>query len=347
MEPGWTTRLLDEGGDDTEMAFSFDAQGVGHYAFAKGSWLYVGTTKPGDTPHLVDDASGSQHVHMVRDSRGSHHVLFARNEGVYYAHDETGSWETHSLGAGRPSGLAFDAGGVLHVLMQQTLPQLGTIYVHGTHPGTTSWLPRNLTELGRAGNQEQLVVDASNHLHILFLRRTFSGSTHVYATDATGAWTVEPPDWAMPVESERPRVQLQVDARGRAHVVGSDASGTWWWAKDGDSWQRHFLGPFQSHGPALRMGDDGPSHVLLDDSDEVRPGRMAVWALTPGVDGGSITPWLPVEPSHDGGTFPVGTALHVDDGGVVRVGYPYVAYTDVDGGAPKVKRGLRYARYCP
>ncbi|RKH36737.1 hypothetical protein, partial [Corallococcus sicarius] len=347
LEPGWTTRLLDEGADNAEMVFLFDAKGVGHFAYVKASRLYVGSTNPGDAPRRIGDALSYQPLRMVRDSLGASHVLFTQNDWVYYTHDRSGTWELYPLLQGIPAGLAFDAWGGLHVLMQQTLPQQGTIYVYGLRPGTAGWRTFPLPELGRAGELEHLAVDASDHLHILFLRRGSFWSTPVYATNATGAWTVEPLDWQVPSEAGRPRFHFQLDARGRPHVLGSDAAGTWWWVKDGGEWQRQFMGAFQSYSPALHMGDDGPSHALLQDQEFRRFSRMSVRALTPGMDGGSATPWVPLESSDGGVAIPVGAALHVADHGVVRVGSPYITYTPTDGGPDKVTRGLRYSRYCP
>ena len=345
--PGWTTRLLDEGMGNAEMPFLFDAKGVGHFAYVKDTRIYVGSTNPGDVPRRIGEALSYQPLRMVRDSLGASHVLFTQNDWVYYTHDRSGAWELYPLLQGLPAALTFDAWGGLHVLMQQTLPQQGTIYVHGLRPGTAGWRTLPLPELGQVGELEQLAVDASDRLHILFLRREFLGSIPVYATNATGAWTVEPLDWEIPSGSGRPRFQLQLDARGRPHVLGVDAAGTWWWVKDGTQWQRQFMGPFQSHAPALYMGADGPSHALLQDREDKQFSRMSVWAVTPGMDGGSATPWLPLESSDGGVAVPVGGALHVDAHGVVRVGTPYVTYTPVDGGPDKVTRGLRYSRYCP
>ena len=303
LEPGWTTRVLDEGADNADMAFHFDTKGVGHYTYTKGSRLYVGTTKPGDMPQRIDEAVSIQAVRLVVDSQGAHHVLFGQNDWVYYAHDRGGTWETHALAQGNPAGIAFDGWGVLNVLMKQTHPELGMVYVHGLRPGTPNWQTTRLPELGPTGDREQLVADASNHMHVIFIRSPSRGEPDIpmYATNATNGWTAEPMDWKVPIDSPRPRPRLDVDAQGRPHVLGSDASGTWWWVKEGAQWQRHSLGPLHGHGPALHMEGAGPSHALLDDDNEAAgTSHLLVQALTPGTDGGSITPWLPVE-SSDGG----------------------------------------------
>ncbi|RKH28548.1 hypothetical protein [Corallococcus sicarius] len=351
LEPGWTARVLDEGADNAEMAFHFDAKGVGHYAYAKESRLYVGTTKPGDAPRRIDDVVSIQAVRMAVDSLGAHHVLFGQNDWVYYAHDRGGTWQTHALGEGRPAAITFDLWGVLHVLIERPLPDGGAVYVYGIRPGSPTGWTVQLKEVGQTGTREQLVADASNRMHVLFLRTAGGGADDipVYATDATGGWTAEPLEWAVPLDSPRPRLHLQVDAQGRPHVLGSDAAGAWWWVKDGAQWQRHSLGPLYSHGPALRMGDTGPSHMLLDHDDAAaKTSHLFVRTLAPETDGGSTTPWLPVEASDGGLAFPINTALHTEDGGVVRVGYPYIHYMTTPGTPlPKVTRGLRYARYCP
>lgn len=344
---GWTTRQLDEGTDGVEMSFRFDAQGVGHFAYGKASTLHVGRALPGEAPLRLDAFQAWEADGLVVDGAGTRHVLYFWQGVVYYAHDRDGTWRTVSLGEGIPGGLALDASGVLHVVLTQKVNAFTSFFAHGTDPGG-DWSPTRLDALGIAGDRVKLTVDAAGHAHFLFIRLDPRADTLWYASNASGTWQAERLTPDIGGASPRRRAALALDAQGRPHVLASDGTDAWLWLKDGATWTKRRVGSFNSHGPALWLEASGRVHALLDHDDK-EGGTSHVAVLTETQPGGVWTPTaeLPMESPDGGPMFPVNTALHLGADGRIQAGLPYLYYEPVDGGMPRVIRGLRHASYCP
>jgi hypothetical protein len=351
--PGWATRVLDEGIDVITAAFVFDSQGVGHYAYSKGSRLHVGTTRPGDVPVRVESVWTAYDVHLAVDAAGTHHVLFQQGNNVGYAHDTGGVWQSQVLGEGWAGAIALDAQGAPHLLVGQRAPQEG--YLHGTRSGTDSWSLTPLTTVGARGDRERMVVDAAGHVHIAFVRMDERGDFQVvYASDTSGTWLVEPLGWWLPLNSPRYRVALEVNAAGQPSLLASDTQGAWLWTKEVSGWKSYGLGAFLSRGPALSRSPFYPTlrHALMDDADVYADvnGSTSQLVVKPlyGTDSAGSTPPLILESRDGGNAFPGPSAVYADAQDQVQVGFSYVHYpSPADGGAAVTTRGLRYARYCP
>ncbi|NOK23611.1 hypothetical protein [Corallococcus carmarthensis] len=351
--PGWKTRVLDEGLDVITAAFVFDAQGVGHYAYSKDSHLHVGTTRPGDVPVQVSSVWTAYDVHMAVGTDGTHHVLFQQGDNVGYAHDTGGVWRTQLLGEGWTGAITLDAHDAPHLLIGRPYPQVG--YLLGTRSNTGSWTLTPLEAVGAKGDRERLAVDATGHVHLVFVRMDERGKFQVvYASNTSGTWLAEPLDWRIPLSSPRYRIALEVDPTGRPSLLASDTQGAWLWVKEASGWTSHGLGAFLSRGPALSRNAAYPSllHVLMDDADvnadlNGSASQLIVKTLSDTSPVGS-TPPLVLETRDGGNAFPGPSAVHVDAQDRMQVGFSYVHYfRPADGGAPETTRGLRYARYCP
>ncbi|RKG63545.1 hypothetical protein D7W79_40140 [Corallococcus exercitus] len=347
--PGWTTRVLDEGVDSVTEAFVFDARGVGHYAYSKGTHVYVGTTLPEGGPVQAGDVWAAYSTHMAVGADGTHHLLVQQQDSVAYAHDTGGVWRSEVVGKGWAAAIALDAQGAPHLLIGQTTAAQG--YLHGTRTAEGTWTLTPLETAGGRGERERMKLDAAGHLHAVFLRAQGALSQVVYATDMSGTWTVEPLDFWVPMNSPLLRVALELDAAGHPRLLASTEQGAWLWVKDGGTWTRQGLGAFLSRGPALAMGPGNLSWALLDDAetyaaDNGSPSQLVVKSLYGQSPVGSTAP-LTVE-SLDGGTaFPSNSAVHVDAQDRIQVGFTYVHYHRPPDGGTVTTRGLRYARYCP
>ncbi|RKG62113.1 hypothetical protein D7X30_01945 [Corallococcus sp. AB011P] len=350
--PGWTTHVVDEGINSLTSTFIFDAQGVGHYAYAKGLDFYVGTTRPGETPARLGEAWAAIDVNMAVAADGTHHVLYQQGEYVGYATDAQGTWDFNILGRGWSRAVALDAQGQVHVLIARPSPQVG--YLLGHRAANGAWSLPPVEELEAAGDRERLAVDANGHLHLAFARGHGITSQVVYASNASGTWVTEPLDWDIPVSSPRLRIALEVDPTGRPSLVGSDEQGAWLWVKEDNGWTSYGLGAFRSRGPALSRSLFFPNirHVLLDDADAAAntngsTSQMIVKMLYGTAPVGSTRP-LVLETLDGGNAFPGPSSIHVDEQDQIQVGFTYVHYDyPPDGGALQTTRGLRYARYCP
>ncbi|MGE6760052.1 hypothetical protein ACQKGO_18710 [Corallococcus interemptor] len=348
---GWRTHVLDEGINSLTSTFLFDAQGVGHFAYAKGLDLYVGTTRPGDTPSRLGEAWAAIDVHMAVAPDGTHHVLYQQGEHAGYATDARGTWDFNILGRFWARAVALDAQGQVHVLIAQPAPQVG--YLHAFKASNGAWLMPPLEELGEVGDRERMAVDANGHLHIVFARGYGSTSQVHYASNASGTWVVEPLDWQVPIGSPRLRIALEVDSTGRPSLLGSDNQGAWLWVREDSGWKPYGMGAFRSRGPALSRDPYSPDirNALLDDADANTNGstsQLSVKTLY-GTDIVGSTPPLVLQTLDGGNAFPGLSSIHVDEQDVLQLAFSYVHYDyPPDGGLPvTTTRGLRYARYCP
>lgn len=350
--PGWTTQVVDEGIDVLTAAFVFDAQGVGHYAYSKGSNLHVGTTRPGDAPTRLWDIWTAYDVALAVAADGTHHVLLQQGNNVAYASDAGGSWKARMLAEGWMGAIAVDAQGLPHVLIRRASPKVG--YLYGTLSTRGEWSLSPIEALGISDGLERMAVDANGHVHVVYVRWSGSTSQVFYASNVSGTWTVEPLEWRLPLNSPRLRVGLEVDPTGRPSLLASDGQGASLWVKEDSGWKAYGLGAFLSRGPALSRSAFAPDlrHALLDDA-ALNAGSTgsASQLVVQTLDGTSTigtTPPLVLETLDGGNAFPGPSSVQVDDQDQVQVGFSYVHYFyPPDGGAVQTTRGLRYARYCP
>jgi len=222
----------------TSLASAVDSNGVTHLAvlrasdaadlsyaqYAGGSW---------ETEIITGSVWMISDVSLVLDSNDVPHVAFTGNGPISLkmAVRESGSWNIVNASsvnrAASADSIALDATDNAHIgYCDQRKLWLTT--------ENDGWVEQELAAVGLVQQSTASAIDSAGHVHLLFLR---GSATHIlqYATNKTGAWTIEP-IYTSSVSDSVCGYSIIVDEQGKAHVSFqsalqlfylSDASGQW------------------------------------------------------------------------------------------------------------------------
>lgn len=164
-------------------------------------------------------------------------------------------WSIERLGmSGEIVSFAIAPDGSRHLVLGQGL--LGIAYATDR---SGAWVTETL-EAGRyQGRQTGLVLDAAGAAHVAWVRETPREVR--YATNATGAWTIEPVDGSLLADAPC----LAIDAAGVAHVAytGADSYEVRVATREGGAWRVEPLAGMRAIGLAMALDTEGATHLVF------------------------------------------------------------------------------------
>jgi len=242
-----------------DVAFAFDAQGVGHYAYVQGGTTFVATTRPGDLPQPALGLNASVIAGLTLDAHGRRYLLFHDTVlgRIAYAcePEQERPWQTVPVTEGIPRAIQVDASGAVHVLAVRAFGA-GYQTLHHVTNRSGSW---ELTTIGGlvSFTPVDLAVDAQGHAHVT-LQRLAEGAT--YYTNASGTWE------RVPFESQPGgSAALVLDATGRLHLLSAyqQTAVLSRKAASGSGWENLFVMQRSGRATDLWVDSEGNTHALF------------------------------------------------------------------------------------
>lgn len=204
------------------LAFTFDSQGVGHFAFNKDSQVHLGSSRPDDGLTVASGLVGEV-VDIAIDGKGRRHLGLVHGSMSIYARENNGAWTQFELASdSRPLQLRLDPGGDVHMLLKLTGGTYPRIAYATNRSGV--WQLEEL-RLIPGNTRVDMEIDARGNAHLAYYdsQRFYRQDQGIYyVTNASGDWVYEQVDasWSTsPV--------IAPDSEGTPHLLYSKRLGVY------------------------------------------------------------------------------------------------------------------------